>query len=154
MSHTTVLKTIQIKSIEALEGAVAYLQSQGVNCELVKGTTPRMYYENQHTKCEYVLKLKDCVYDVGFEKQKDGSYAPVFDSYNRHIQKQIGQPLSCEIPKTAEEQQAAAVSRLLDCYAIHAAKAELESTGTYYSYEIGYNGSDGSYVLEAEECGY
>jgi hypothetical protein len=154
MSHTTVLKTIQIKNITALQEAVDYLKSQGVNCELVKDAKPRMYYPDQVGKCDYVIKLKDCVYDVGFEKQKDGSYAPMFDSWGGHVQKFIGQPASCPVPTTQEEKQAATISRLLDCYAIHAAKGELENTGTYYSYEVAYSEADGSYTLEAEECGY
>lgn len=151
MSHTSVLKTIKIVNIDALRAAAEYLKEQGVNCELVENAKPRMYYDNQHGKCDYVLKLKDCVYDVGFDKQADGSYAPVFDSWGQHLQKQIGLPLSCPMPNTEEERQAAAITRLLDCYAIHAAKAELEDSGTYYSIEIGYNASDGTYNLEATE---
>lgn len=151
MSHTSVLKTIKITNISALQQAVEYLQNQGVNCSLVENAKPRMYYDNQHGKCDYVLKLTDCVYDVGFDKQADGSYAPVFDSWGQHLQKQIGMPTSCPIPKTQEEQQAAAISRLLDCYAIHAAKEELSQSGEYYSFEVGYDTADGSYTLEATQ---
>jgi hypothetical protein len=151
VSHTTVLKTIQIRSISALKEAVEYLKAQGVNCEIVENAKPRMYYANQYETCDYVLKLKDCVYDVGFAKQADGTYVPVFDSWDNAIQKQIGLPSSCKMPTTTEEKQAAAVSRLLDCYAVHAAKEELTNSGEYYSFEVGYEKSDGSYTLEATQ---
>lgn len=151
MSHTTVLKTIQIRNIDALRESVLYLKEQGVNCELIENAVPRMYYDNQHAKCDYVLKLTDAIYDVGFAKQADGTYLPVFDSYAGHIQKQIGMPNSCPVPKTTEEKAAATVSRLLDCYAIHAAKAELVESGNYYTFNVGYDNAEGSYTLEATE---
>jgi hypothetical protein len=151
MSHTTTLKTVAIKSAEALQAAVNYLKEQGVDCELLQDAKPRMYYANQHGKCDYVLKLNNSIYDVGFDKQEDGSYLPVFDSWGGHIQNQIGMPKSCSVPKTEEERAAATVSRLLDCYAIHEAKRVLQESGSYYEYEVGYDATDGSYTLEATE---
>ena len=151
MSHTTTLKTIQIKSVAALQEAVEFLSSQGINCELQQNVVPRMYYDNQVGKCDYVLKLRDCAYDVGFQKQDDGSYLPVYDSWAGHLQNVIGSPTTCEIPTTEEGRQAASVARLLDCYAVHAAKKELEDSGAYYNYTVLYNDQDGSYTLEAEE---
>jgi hypothetical protein len=106
-----------------------------------------MYYGNQHGKCDYVLKLKNAPYDVGFDKQKDGSYAPVFDSWNGHIQKEIGNPTTCAVPKNEEERQVAAVASLLNAYGVMAAKRELETSG-YYGYEINVDNKDNSYTLE------
>ena len=151
MSHTTTLKTVSLKSVEALKQAVEYLQSQGVKCTLAEKVKPRMYYKDQYGVCDYVLQLSESQYDVGFAKQSDGSYLPVFDSHGGYIQKQIGLPSSCPVPKTTEERAAATVSRLLDCYAVHAAKLTLQESGTYYSYEIGYDSKDASYTLEATE---
>ena len=90
MSHTTTVKSVPIRSITALQQAVAKLQAQGVKCELVQNAQPRMYYADQlqrHLKqkseiCPYVLKLPDAYYDVGFLQQEDGSLVPVFDDYN------------------------------------------------------------------------
>jgi hypothetical protein len=151
MSHTTTLRTIKINNTTALKESVEYLQSQGIQCELLEDTKPRMYYQNQHGKCDFVLRLKDSEYDIGFDKQTDGSYAPVFDSWAGHIAKQVGIPTSCKVPQSAEEKQVAAVSRLLDCYAVHAAKQELMEDNGYYTYEISYDEQDGSYTLEASE---
>lgn len=146
------MKTIQIRNTAALRESIEFLKTQGINCELLENAKPRMYYDNQHSKCDYVLSLKDSAYDIGFDKQADGSYVPVFDSWNNYIQKEVGLPTSCKIPVTSEEKQAAAVSRLLDCYAIHAAKAELQAEDPYkYQYEIAYDATDGSYTLEASE---
>jgi hypothetical protein len=151
MSHTTTLKGIKIQNTEALKESVQFLQQQGVKCELLENATPRMYYNNQHGKCDFVLKLADSPYDVGFDKQADGSYVPVYDSWGGHIQKAIGSPTSCPVPKTAEEKAATTVARLLDCYSIHAAKSELQNSGEYYQYEVSYDTTDGSYTLEASE---
>lgn len=151
MSHTTTLKTVSLNNVTALQEAVEFLKSQGVKCDLKQDIKPRMYYQDQYAKCDYVLQLHNSPYDVGFAKQKDGTYLPVFDSWNGHIQKEIGMPSTCPVPKTEEERAAAVVSRLLDCYAVHAAKTTLEESGTYYAYEVGYDKTDGSYTLEATE---
>lgn len=150
MSHTTTLKSVAISDVEALQQAVDFLVANGLNASLVENAKPRMYYANQYGVCDYVLRLNDCVYDVGFAKQADGTYAPVFDSWGGHIQKQIGNPSSCPVPKTEEERQAAAVASLLNAYGVHAAKRQLESDG-YYGIEISVNAADNSYVLEATQ---
>jgi hypothetical protein len=151
MSHTTTLKTVSLKDAEALKAAAEYLKGQGVNCTLAENVKPRMYYKDQYGVCDFVLQLHDTQYDVGFAKQADGSYLPVYDSHAGYIQNQIGMPASCPIPKTEEERAAATISRLLDCYSVMAAKNELQRSGTYYEMEIGYDQTDGSYTLEATE---
>ena len=150
MSHTTTLKTIKISDVEALKDAVAFLVERGLKATLVENAKPRMYYNNQHGNCDYVLKLQDSIYDVGFDKQADGSYAPVFDSWGGHIQKQIGNPSSCAVPKTEEERQAAAVASLLNAYGVMAAKNELQNSG-YYGYEVTVDAKDNSFTLEMTE---
>jgi len=90
MSHTTEVKSVPIKDINALRAAVNELKAQGVNVELEANATPRMYYRDQLQKhmgreseeCDYVLRVKDAYYDVGFIKNEDGTYSPVFDDYN------------------------------------------------------------------------
>ena len=59
MSHTTTLKGVTIKDTNALASAVVDLKSKGVNCELLTNTKPRMYYNNQHGVCAFVLRLAD-----------------------------------------------------------------------------------------------
>lgn len=150
MSHTTTLKSVAINDIVALEEAVTFLKERGLDAELIQDAKPRMYYENQYGKCDYVLRLKNSPYDIGFAKQADGSYAPVFDSWNGYLQSQIGNPSSCKIPTTAEEREAAAVASLLNAYGVHAAKRQLESEG-YYNFDISVNPEDNSYILEATQ---
>ena len=101
MSHTTTVKTVPIASENALRSAVANLQAKGVNCELVANKRPRMYYRdqiNRHIKqkrpddfefhedveeCDFVLKLPDAYYDVGFLRDaKTNELVPLFDDYN------------------------------------------------------------------------
>lgn len=93
MSHTTTVKKVAIRDINALRTAVATLKAKGVNCDLVENQTPRMYYERQEReigKCDYVLKLHNSSYDVGFVKDEDGSYHTVFDNWDNQISKEIG----------------------------------------------------------------
>jgi len=122
MSHTTHLKSVAIKDISALRAAVRDLQSQGVKCSLLENTKPRMYYDNQHGKCDFVLKLDDSPYDVGFDKQSDGSYAPVFDEWGKHVGKQVGADVNvCPMPTTPEGRAQHQIGRLMQGYARHAA---------------------------------
>lgn len=92
MSHTTEVKSVPIRDISALRSAVAELKAAGVKCELKEKAVPRMYYADQMQQhmgrssevCDYVLEVKDAYYDVGFVKNGDGTYSPVFDDYNDH----------------------------------------------------------------------
>jgi len=126
MSHTTTLKGVVIRDISALKAAVAELQQKGINCELLEGARPRMYYGNQHGTCDYVLKLKDGQYDIGFDKQENGAYAPVFDEWSNHISSKLG--ASCPLPSTPEGRAQHQIGQLLQSYqkhmAINAAVAE------------------------------
>ncbi|QIG76107.1 DUF1257 domain-containing protein [Rhizobium phage RHph_I4] len=119
MSHTTTLKGVQIKDVSALRAAVAELIQQGVNCALLENAKPRMYYGNQHGNCDFVLNLKDSQYDVGFDKQKDGSYAPVFDEWSNHVSSKLG--ASCPLPNTPEGRAQHQIGKLLQSYQKHVA---------------------------------
>lgn len=99
MSHTTAIKGLQIKDLAALRQTVKELQAAGVKCSLIDNAAPRMYYRDQHAKgvsygnngvCAHVLKLDGCKYDVGFDKQADGSYTPILDAWADEIRGQIG----------------------------------------------------------------
>lgn len=109
-----------------------------------------MYYANQYGKCDYVLRLDGCPYDVGFAKQVDGTYLPVFDAWQNHLRNKIGAPMN-QSGQTIEEEQALAISKLLDLYGVHAAKNQLEADGYGYNSTIAYNSEDDSYILEVSE---
>lgn len=124
MSHTTTLRSVQIKDIQALRAAVAELKASGVNCDLVENEVPSMYYANQHGKCAYVLRMNDANYggrryDVGFDLQPDGTYATVFDDFGNALRGQIG--AACPMPNTAEGKAQHAIGKFLQGYAKHAA---------------------------------
>lgn len=116
MSHTTTIKAVPVRDIGALRSAISDLQNEGVNCELLQDAQPRMYYSQQHGKCDFVLHLPDCRYDVGFDLQEDGTYAPVCDLWANEIQNQIG--TSC--PIEADRAQIA-IGSLMQNYSKHAA---------------------------------
>lgn len=109
MSHTSKLSGLKIASREYLEQAVAALIEQGINCRLTANLAPRMYYDSGNTRghqfrensqrlfgkrldsADLCLELLDGPYDVGFVyNEKEESYEPVFDSYNRNVSKYIG----------------------------------------------------------------
>lgn len=116
MSHTTTLKSVVIRDVAALAAAVAELQAAKINCELVRDTKPRMFYSTQHGKCDYVLSLPTCRFDVGFDKQADGTYVPVFDEWQNHIGAVIGVP-----GYSGQDKTQAQIGRLMQGYAKHAA---------------------------------
>jgi hypothetical protein len=119
MSHTTTLKGVVIKDVSALRAAVAELITQGVNCALLENAKPRMYYKDQHQNSAFVLNLKDSQYDVGFDKQSDGSYSPVFDQWSNYVSSKIG--AACPLPTTAEGKAQHAIGKLLQSYQKHVA---------------------------------
>jgi hypothetical protein len=128
MSHTTAIKTVAITDIQALKQAVAKMKASGVNCELVEKQKPRMYYSNQHGVCDYVLKLPNCKYDVGFDKQEDGSYAPVFDEWAGEVKGQIG----CNCPtENSADKAATHIGALMQGYAVEAATNSAINQGYY-----------------------
>jgi hypothetical protein len=106
MSHTTTLKT-SIKDVRAIRQA-----AKECGVELLENTQPRMYFANQHPeKSAFVLKLKGR-YDVGLDKQADGTYALAFDPWGGDIHKELG--------NTAKGANAT-VGKFLQSYAKHAA---------------------------------
>lgn len=121
MSHTTKLKSVVIRDVAAMKAAVAELQAQGIKCKLAENTRPRMYYKDQHGTCDYVLQLEDSQYDVGFEKQEDGTYVPVFDEYAGHVEKQIGAGAACPMPNTQEGRAQHRIGKFFQNYSRNAA---------------------------------
>lgn len=122
MSHTTTLRNVAIRDVSAMMQAVADLKADGVNCELVENAKPRMYYTKQGETCDYVLKLNDGQYDVGFAHQEDGSYAPVMDTWGGHVGNQIGADVNvCPMPGSAEGKAQHAMGKFMQNYSRNAA---------------------------------
>lgn len=98
MSHVTVIKSVPIKDIRAIEAAVRSLQADGVRCELRQNQGPRLYSSEQtraHKNCAYTLYLPDSAYDVGFEAIKDSDgrithYEAVTDFYTGGVERALG----------------------------------------------------------------
>lgn len=119
MSHTSTIKSVPIRDIGALQSAIDELASErGIKISLEQNAKPRMYYSNQHGVCDYVVKLHDKPYDVGLQKQDDGSYSLVCDTWAGHVRKAVGVADSCPIDATPEE---VAVGALMQSYAKHCA---------------------------------
>ena len=118
MSHTTTIKSVPITDIAALQAAVAELKAKGVNLELIQDAVPRMYFADQHGKCDYVVQLNDSRYDVGFAKQPDGTYLPVLDTWAGEVRRNIG--ARCPLNDYAD-QGLHAVGQLMQLYSKHAA---------------------------------
>lgn len=119
MSHTTTLKSVVIRDISALRQAAQSLVPLGVQCHLVENDTPRMYSSRQGDVCDFVLKLDNSSYDVGFSKQKDGTLAPVFDEWNGYVSGELG--ASCPMPDTREGRAQHQIGKFFQQYAKHAA---------------------------------
>jgi hypothetical protein len=116
------LKGVAIRDEAAIRQAVAKLQAKGIKCSLVQDVKPRMYTTGQGPVCEHVLRLEDGRYDVGFQRQEDGTFAPVFDEYQKHVGKQIGADVNvCPMPKSAEGRAQHQIGQFMAEYAEAAA---------------------------------
>jgi hypothetical protein len=183
MSHTATVSTVPIKDIRALTRCVEELKAKGVNVELVQNAVPRMYYANQirlHLKekgkklqyhpnveeCDYVLKVNDAYYDVGFLKDEKGNLVPLFDDYDYSswevkstqsgkgpIRKYIGAKFDAPIEhwsgeKQDTEQLLHSVGDFLQAYTKHATIYAAEDEG--YSLADTSLNEKGELVLEFE----
>jgi hypothetical protein len=126
MSHVTKLKGVKITDVRALQSAVARLQAKGIKCSLVQNQKPRVHGYDAAPTCEHVLKLNGA-YDVGFQKQADGSFEPVLDTYQNHVGKQIG--ATCPMPNTPEGRVQHQMGQFLQLYAEEAAKNQAMAQG-------------------------
>lgn len=92
MSHTTAINAIKITDAKHLAKAVEALKAQGIKCSLIANATPRAYFNNQKGMghADFVLKLDDSPYDIGFYKTADGSFEPRTDFHAGHIQRILG----------------------------------------------------------------
>lgn len=142
MSHTTIIKSVPIKDIQALHSAVEELNLMGVRCELRTNEKPRMYYEDQYGATPYTLYLHDSKYDVGFCLEQDGSYSMVCDLHGNHIQKQVG--CACSIEGASRMEQA--VGKLTQLYVKHATINAAVSQG--YVLDNCYVDDDGNLQME------
>lgn len=117
MSHTTEIDAVEIIDIAALQAAVNELAASGINCQLVENVVPRAYYNDQLPKAEYVLKLNDSDYDIGFYKRENGKgYNTRCDFFNRKVEGVLGATCGQD-----EDAGMAKLGKLYQSYAIHAA---------------------------------
>lgn len=124
MSHTTTLNGLAIKDVQAMRTTVTELQAKGINIVLKENVKPRMYFGNQHGECAFVLSLPDSKYDVGLERQEDGSFVPVFDEYQGHVGNHLGADQSvCPMPdySNSEDRALHAIGQFSQGYAKNAA---------------------------------
>lgn len=124
MSHTTLIKSIAIKSITALLRAIEELQANGVKCSVKRNVKPRMYYADQHKACDYVLHLENCQYDIGFEFDAETqAYIPVFDEYRNYVRDYIG---------NKDDTKEGCIGKLLEAYS----KAAVIETAEEQGYQV------------------
>jgi hypothetical protein len=174
MSHTTSIKTSPITSVNALRRAVESLKAQGVNLTLEQNAIPRMYYNDQMAKhvkskqdaakhlgqehaglkfhqnpeeCDFVLRVNDAYYDIGFIYNKDNELVPFFDDYNSHsfqvpatqkgkgpIRKYLGAAFDGKVEHWSGEREAGerelhSLGRFLQSYSIEVVREYAENEG-------------------------
>lgn len=129
MSHTTTITSVKITDTSALQSAIEELAREGVNCSLERDAKPRMYSSAQEKQCDYVLRLRDAEYDIGFQRQKDGSYAAMTDFFGGTVSKQLGPVQACAMPNTPAARTQAQMGRLFQMYAAHAAMNVARAAG-------------------------
>lgn len=156
MSHTTEIKAVPIRDIQALRAAVSELKSKGINIDLVQNENPRMYYSDQLQRhlgtesetCDYVVKVNDASYDVGFIKQEDGTYSMVFDDWKKSVDKVLGAEGDTQSSDAAERTMRS-VGKLTQAYSKHAAINAATTKG--YQVTGTHVDSDGNIHLEIKQ---
>ncbi len=183
MSHTATVSCVPIKDVRALHLMVQELQAQGIKCELIQNAVPRMYYADQigkhlkgknntliyHTnpeECDFVLRVKDAFYDIGFLRNKDGALEPLFDDfdYPSHIvpsthdghgpiREFLGAAFAGQVQhwsgeRKDDEQSLHSIGKMLQSYTKHAAVLSAEDEG--YSVTSSTLNDKGEVVLELE----
>lgn len=127
MSHTTTIDSVTIKDVNALRSAVEELKRNGVNCDLVEDQIPRAYYSSQagmDSKAPFVVKLNDSRYDVGLYSDGKGGFEARADLFGGDISRSLGAKA-----QKGENTQQAAMGKLFQTYAIHAATRKAASQG-------------------------
>lgn len=128
MSHTTSIDNIVFSDVDALKAAVNELVSKGVKCALERNSSARAFYTNQEGMSgvhPYVLRLHDCPYDVAFvqDTKKKGLVART-DLFADRVAGVLGTPKAI-----GESKEQAALGKLYQSYAIHAATRKAVQQG-------------------------
>jgi len=151
MSHWFTVET-RFQSGTAIKKAANSLGFQ------VRHNTKCRGYNGQTKECDLVMKLPGN-YDVGFQKQADGSYAVVADFWQDHISKYLANPavlakaneMYPAIAKEQGHQEAEAflanakMSRFTQQYNYYLVQELAQSQGLSYTQSIA---DDGSIIVE------
>jgi hypothetical protein len=135
MSHTSIIKGIELRDARAIEQAVADLRAKGVEIELRINETPRMYYESQAREvgvCDYVLRLGKSRYDVALKRNPmTGTYDVFLDTWGGDIAGAIG--ATCPLPRDEYARAAEhAIGQFVQRYGVNVSKNQARQAG----YEI------------------
>jgi len=132
MSHVTVMKGIVITDIAAFRSTVNELIQGGLRAELLENAQVRghgSFDTERMGTCDFVLKLRDTTYDVGFKRNADGALEPVFDVYGERVGSQLGATHACEVPQGFEGQALRQLGKFSHTYAKHAALNQAAAEG-------------------------
>lgn len=125
MSHTTEVRSVVFKDIDALKMAVKEMQADGLRCSLLENTKPRAYYQAQSGMgvAPYVLNLHDSRYDVGFYyDDKLQAHVARTDLFGGDVAAQLGN-------KGKASTQAGSMGKLYQSYAVNAACRQAAKQG-------------------------
>lgn len=128
MSHNVTVSDIKINDITALQEAINELSKSGVKISLLRDAQYRGFSASQSGNYPFVIRLDDSPYDIALAKQPDGTYAPVFDPWAGHVQRQVGVSniKDCELIKACDVRDPrVSIGRLMQTYGV--VKAEREA---------------------------
>jgi len=127
MSHNITVSDIKITDLDALESAVNELKAEGANISMSRNAKYRGYNTSQsRDTMPVVINLPDAPWDLGFDKDAEGNYVPVFDPYKGHIRNAVGfQPNEVDGTACDINSPAVHIGKLIQRYA--ACKIEREA---------------------------
>lgn len=142
MSHTTRVKAVKVLDLNALEAAVQnFARERKVNISFERNAPVRLW--STTPKVDAVVKVPGTRFDLGFERQEDGSYTPVFDAHGGYLAAVLGG--GRELAKTPEEHMLSQIGGIMQAYTREVLMRTAHAQGALVSEHIA---ADGTVVLQ------
>ena len=136
MSHNVTIKGVKITDVHALKSAVRELNQKNPTLKLkVTETGKFRTWPGQDDTCAFAVEIPGSSHDLGFVKQTDGSFAPVFDPFGGGVGRAIGADWA-HVPSCSMHSPEAAIGRLMQLYAVHAVERQALNQGLSTSRQL------------------
>lgn len=128
MSHTTTVKSVIIKDLNALEQAVHSINKlEGMSLSFRRNGKVRLWSESRDVAASIDIPGVGQGLNVGFEGNQKIGYTPIFDAHGGWIAEYLG--AGQHIAKTTEEKNLSNIGKLMQAYAAEVVRGEAMDLG-------------------------